>query len=199
MTVLIWTVFAYLCGSLPFSVWLGQLALKTDVRHYGDHNPGAFNVMRAGGWQLGMLAAFLDISKGAAPVGLAAHFFGLEGWALVPVALAPVLGHAFSPFLKFQGGKAIAVTGGVWLALIPVQGFVAALIFLTAWYLILTVDGWSVMLALFCFLVFLIWTGQSLPLLVVWGGNAIIVGWKHRNDLAQTPHLRGWLRRLVRL
>ena len=87
MTIFFWTIVAFLAGSIPFSVWLGRLALRTDIRRYGDHNPGATNVARAGGWQLGALALVLDMLKGAIPVGLAWYWGGLNDWALVPEAV----------------------------------------------------------------------------------------------------------------
>ena len=64
-----WTLLAFLCGSVPFSLLLGFWVLKLDVRRYGDGNPGAANVIRAGGWRVGIPAVFLDSLKGAAPVG----------------------------------------------------------------------------------------------------------------------------------
>ena len=117
MTTFVWFIIGFGCGALPFSVWVGRLALRTDIRSYGDHNPGATNVIRAGGWQWGALALLLDYFKGAIPVGVAHFFMGLEGMALAIVALAPVLGHAYSPFLGFRGGKAVAATFGIWTGL----------------------------------------------------------------------------------
>lgn len=111
---LTWILIAFVSGSLPYSVWIGRLALKDDIRSYGDGNPGAFNVFRAGGKGWGWLAILLDGLKGAIPVGFAHYSAGLEGWPLVITALAPVIGHAYSPILKFRGGKAIAVTFGTW-------------------------------------------------------------------------------------
>ena len=66
-----WIAAAFVCGSLPFSVWVGRLALGKDIRAFGDGNPGATNVLRAGGKWLGAIAAVLDASKGFIPVGLA--------------------------------------------------------------------------------------------------------------------------------
>lgn len=195
----VWTLVSFLSGSIPFSMWVGRLALKKDIRQYGDHNPGATNVARAGGWQLGVLAAALDIAKGAAPVWLAIHWLGLDGWSLLPIALAPVLGHAYSPFLKFKGGKAVAVTGGIWMGLLGIGGFLTAVAFLAVWYALLTVDAWSVMFGLFSLLGYLLLIGISLPLAAIWLGNTALVGWKHRAELAQLPHLRPWLKRMVRL
>ena len=109
-----WFLLAFLCGSLPFSVWIGRLALGADIRQFGDANPGATNVLRAGGKGAAAVALLLDFLKGAIPVGLAHFQGGVNGWPLAAVAVAPVLGHAFSPFLGLRGGKAVAVTGGGW-------------------------------------------------------------------------------------
>ena len=94
---------AYLLGSLPFSVWLGKLFLKKDIRAYGDHNPGAANVFRAGNPMLGMAAVLLDVGKGI-PFVVLARWLGLGQTAAVAVGLAAILGHAFSPWLRFHGG-----------------------------------------------------------------------------------------------
>ena len=117
MITLLWIAFAFFCGSLPFSVWLGKIALRKDIRQYGDANPGAANVFRAGSKGWGAIAILLDILKGAIPVGLANYGAGITDWSLALIAIAPVAGHAFSPFLRFKGGKAIAVSLGIWCGL----------------------------------------------------------------------------------
>jgi hypothetical protein len=97
----LWFIIAFLCGSVPFSVWVGRLAGK-NIRQYGDGNPGATNAWKAGGAFWGGAAAILDFAKGAIPVLLANYVVGLEGYSLAAVALAPLLGHAYSPFLRFR-------------------------------------------------------------------------------------------------
>lgn len=108
-------VLEFFCGSLMFSFWLG-FAAKKDIRAEGDGNPGAFNLWHAAGFRLGMLGVLLDFSKGYLPLVFLVRSGAVAGMALVPVAFAPILGHAFSPFVKFRGGKSIAVTFGVWSA-----------------------------------------------------------------------------------
>lgn len=194
MIAFIWTLIGFLLGSLPISVWLGKWVLRTDIRGYGDGNPGGTNVMRAGGRGLGLLAIVLDMLKGAAPVALAYYLFGVAGWPLVPVMLAPILGHAFSPFLGFRGGKALASTFGVWTAMTaPFGPFVmggAVFVF----YKLLTRSGWAALAALLALLGFLLtpvlhWrspgltAGLTLPLLAAWVGTVVIIAWTHRADL----------------
>jgi acyl phosphate:glycerol-3-phosphate acyltransferase len=113
---------AFLSGSLPFSVWLGRLLLGVDVRQYGDGNPGAANTFRTGNKLVGVLVLALDVSKAAVPVGLAYFNLGIRGADMALIALAPILGHAFSPFLRFRGGKALATALGVWIGLTQTAG-----------------------------------------------------------------------------
>lgn len=198
LTAILWTLAAFISGAIPYSVWLGRLALRTDIRRYGDHNPGAFNVMRAGGKAWGVLAILLDMLKGGVPVG-AAWFWGeLSGGPLVAVSLAPILGHAFSPFLNFKGGKAIAVTGGVWGGLTYGGATVVMALFLSGWYAVLAIEGWAVVLAMFSFLLFLLLTAPNDTLyFAIWAGSLVILTWKHRADLAQWPRLRPWVGKLI--
>lgn len=185
-----WIVVSFISGSLPFSIWLGRLAMSVDIRHYGDGNPGAANVWRAAGPRWGMLAIMLDFLKGAVPVSLGNYLFGLEGLVLSAVAVAPILGHAFSPWLKLRGGKALAVSFGIWAGLtlwrIPT---LMGLLF-GAWLFLLETEGWAVTAGLLSLLVVLFSVGADGVLLTVWLGMFLILVWKHRADLAQRPRLR---------
>ncbi len=192
-----WILLAFLTGSLPLSLWLGKIALHTDIRLCGDGNPGAANVWRAGGKWWGILAGLLDFLKGALPVGLANFLAGLEGGTLVAVALAPILGHAFSPFLRFQGGKSLAVTFGIWTGLtLWVVPTVLGLAF-GFWLAVLVVEGWAVLLGMVTLLVFLLVAWPDAVLIAVWFGNLIIFVRKHRADYGRAPELsKGILRPL---
>ncbi len=190
MTTIFWIVVSFFCGALPFSVWVGQLALRRDIRTYGDGNPGAANVFRAGNKKWGVLAILLDGFKGAIPVGIAHYLVGLDGWGLTAVALAPILGHAFSPFLRFRGGKALAVTFGVWLGLTLWWGPTALGLAFAFWLWLLTVEGWAVLAGMLTFLGVLLLVGAPPALLGAWLGNALILAWKHRADLRQKVGIR---------
>jgi glycerol-3-phosphate acyltransferase PlsY len=197
LDALLWAAAGFLAGSISFSLWLGKLFLGEDIRRHGDHNPGATNAWRAGGWRLGAAVLLLDILKGLLPVGLARSIAGIEGWSLVPVALAPVLGHAFSPFLRFRGGKAVAVSFGVWIALLPGETPILLSLLLTAFYAIQSSDAWAVMLTLLTFLAYLLLRGTDAVLLAIWGGDVLILLWKHRHGLRKLPHTRSWLLHLL--
>jgi glycerol-3-phosphate acyltransferase PlsY len=180
-----WTLLAFLCGSVPFSLLIGLWVLKVDVRRYGDGNPGAANVIRAGGWRLGIPAVLLDSLKGAAPVGSAYFVMGIQEWRIVPIAIAPVAGHAFSPWLRFRGGKAIAVTFGIWTGLTLGEAPILLGRFLLLAYFTVAVDGWAVMLAMLGLLVWLLFSHHGSVFLGVWLGNVTILFFKHRHDLVQ--------------
>ncbi|WP_202621521.1 glycerol-3-phosphate acyltransferase [Anaerocolumna sedimenticola] len=116
LILLLFILIEYLCGSLMFSYWLG-IAVKKDLKTIGDGNPGAFNLWHAAGYKMGLLGVLLDFMKGYLPLVLFYESGIINGYKLVPVALAPIFGHVFPAFTKFKGGKAIAVTFGVWSAI----------------------------------------------------------------------------------
>ena len=194
MTLFLWIAFAFVCGALPFSVWVGEIVLRKDIRQYGDANPGAANVFRAGGKGWGWIAIMLDILKGALPVGLANYGAHLTGWSLALIALAPVVGHAFSPFLHFKGGKAIAVSLGIWCGLTLYQVPLVLGLMLGLFIVLLTNNGWSTVLGFVTLVVYLLIIAAQVWMLGVWLGNLIIVVYKHRADLAQPMALRPWVR-----
>ncbi len=197
MNVLLWTVLGFLAGSLPFSVWLGRLVARADVRAYGDGNPGAANAVRAGGWRVGVPVLLLDFFKGAVPVGLAHFLFRMSGWGLLPVALAPVLGHAFSPFLRFHGGKAVAVTFGIWTGLMLGEAPTVLGLFVVLFLLVQTADAWTVVLSMLGLLAHLLLRRVPPDFLAIWASNLAILLWKHRRELRRPIRPRPWVSRLL--
>lgn len=184
---------AFLCGSLPFSVWLGKLFLRVDVRNIGDGNPGATNVFRSGSKTVGLLSLLLDITKAAAPVGIAYFNLEIRGLPMLLITLAPILGHVFSPFLGFKGGKALATALGVWIGLTVWKASVPAVVAVVLGIVLITPTGWAVMFAMFTILlVLLLWIHDPF-LLQVWLGQTLILAWTHRLDLVQRLHWRSWL------
>jgi glycerol-3-phosphate acyltransferase PlsY len=196
MTWIALVLIAFLCGSLPFSVWLGKLFLRVDVRRFGDGNPGATNVFRSGSKIAGLLALILDVAKGAAPIGLAYHNLGIRGIPMFLIAIAPVLGHVFSPFLGFRGGKAVAVSLGVWIGLTIWKASLAGVVGAIIGMLFTSTAGWAVMLGMAGILMaLLVWMPDPL-FLMVWMGVLLILIWTHRADLSHRPQWRPWLIKL---
>ena len=196
MTWLALVLIAFFCGSLPFSVWLGRLFLGLDVRRFGDGNPGATNVFKSGNRVVGLLTLALDVCKAAVPVGLSYFNLGIRGLPMALIAIAPVLGHAFSPFLGFKGGKALATVLGVWIGMTIWKVSLVAVVGVLIGMALFTTAGWAVMLALAVIPgVILLWLPDPL-LLLVWAGEVLILAWTHRADLARRPRLRPWLVKL---
>lgn len=109
---------AYLFGSIPAGVWVAR-HYGVDIRKVGSGNTGATNIQRTlGNWPALLVAAF-DVFKGGIAV-LLARLFGIEGLLLGGVALAAVLGHNYSIFLGFRGGKGVATSFGTLLFFDPV-------------------------------------------------------------------------------
>jgi len=190
-SVVLWTLLAFLAGSMPFSVWLGYLFARKDVRTVGDGNPGGWNAWLAGGFAVGLTVGLLDVFKGFIPVSLAAAN-GVSGWGIVPVALAPVLGHAFTPFLRFSGGKAVAATLGVWMALIGANSWIAYAVLALLSLLFQAENAWSAIAGMLGLGIYL-WIIQSpVEILAAWGGNFLIMLYKHRKELRLPLPIRPW-------
>ena len=179
MTTLFWIGCAFLSGSLPFSVWIGRWGLGVDIREIGDGNPGGTNVWRAGGPVWGLLAILCDAFKGCIPVALAAHHYGWSGLPLAALAVAPVLGHAFSPFLGFQGGKALAVTFGIWTGLTVWLGPISLGLAFALWLKLLKKDGAAVIAGSFTQLMLFFLIGADQVWLMVGLIITLLLVWKH--------------------
>ena len=123
---------SYFIGSLPFGLWIGLWWKGIDIRTLGSKNIGTTNVLRVLGPGPGLVVFLLDTAKGAVGV-LLAHRCGVSPREAMPmlvlIGLCAVLGHTFSPFLRFNGGKGIATSLGVLLAL----GWQVGLIGLAVW------------------------------------------------------------------
>jgi glycerol-3-phosphate acyltransferase PlsY len=125
---------SYLLGSIPVGYLLVLTFRKEDVRETGSGNIGATNVARAGGKGLGIATLLLDALKGYLAVLLAMHFAPTAGGVVstlaIAAAVAAVVGHIFTVWLGFKGGKGIATALGVFIALVPLVAFGAFVIFL---------------------------------------------------------------------
>lgn len=125
---------AFILGSIPFGYLLGK-AKGLDIREHGSGNIGATNVIRVVGKATGYLTLIADISKGLIAVMLA--YLMPESTQIIPpeafaasLGLFAIIGHCYSPFLKFNGGKGVATAFGVFLALTPIPTILAAGVFL---------------------------------------------------------------------
>lgn len=129
---------AVMVGSIPSGLLVTRAVTGRDIRRYGSGNIGAANVASTAGPMAGILVGVLDIVKGALPV-LLGLVSGINKEGLALVALAAVLGHDFSVFLRFRGGKGVATSLGVALALSPL----AAVLAMATWVLALFVSKYT--------------------------------------------------------
>jgi glycerol-3-phosphate acyltransferase PlsY len=194
MFTLAWIVAGLVLGSLPFPYLIGKAFLHTDIRSYGDGSPGATNVARAGNKALYVVAALLDAFKGTIPVCLAQMVSGIGGWELAAVGVAPVIGHAFTPFLKFKGGMGVATTFGVWLGLTGWVGPAVMAICAAIAFAVQRNWVWSTMGIMAGLLIFLLALHYPLHLAGTCGAHAAIMAAKRYSYLTSLPELRPWLK-----
>ncbi len=138
MTVALWLLAAYVLGATPTAYLAGRMVRGIDLREHGSRNLGATNVYRVLGWAWAIPVALIDIAKGAIPVALFLRWAGNEPWLAIAVGIAAVLGHMFSPYVGFKGGKGVATAAGMFVALAPL----AVAIALPVWGLSLWLTGY---------------------------------------------------------
>lgn len=131
---LIWVLLAmlgYVLGAIPFGIVVSKVLALPDPRAVGSRNVGFTNVLRVSGTKAGVLTLLGDMGKGWVMSWVAMQWLTTESFIMV-VALSPILGHLFSPFLGFKGGKGVATALGSVLGLSPSMGTLLLLIWLGA-------------------------------------------------------------------
>ena len=132
-------IFSYILGSISFAWIIAKVFKNIDIRKYGSKNPGATNVYRTISKPLGVLTLILDVLKGFIPVYFVPYFWNLNTdkgivvsviYYTIIVALLVILGHVFSIFLNFKGGKGVAVGLGVFLAINPIATLCSLAVFI---------------------------------------------------------------------
>ena len=131
LKIIIFEIFAYLCGSIPFGLIISKLTKNIDIREYGSHNIGSTNVARVLGKKMGALVLLLDGGKALFAVLLAKYLFNDSQLVLAITTFTVVIGHIFSVLLKFKGGKGIACI----LFSLFVLDYKLGLLFLGTWIL----------------------------------------------------------------
>lgn len=168
-------VFSYLIGSIPTAYLIAKLARGVDIRAYGSGNVGGSNLFRHVGkiWMapLGILDVLI---KGSVPVWIGVYGLGMDRTAplLVVAPLLAIVGHNWSIYLRFQGGRGIAVVAGSLLALAPL---------LLAAFVVIAVAGWAVtrgagIWVLISLLLLPLWAMLSPPWGIL-GGDRVVISW----------------------
>jgi len=111
-------VVAYAIGAIPWGVVLGRMVGGVDIRRLGSGGTGATNAQRILGWRVGVPVLVLDFLKGFLPI-LVGERLGIGAWWLALAAVAAVVGHCWSPYIGFTGGKGVATAAGAATALCP--------------------------------------------------------------------------------
>lgn len=176
-------ILAYLFGSLPWGYWIGRL-FKKNLLTEGSGNIGTTNTFRVLGAKAGILVMVLDILKGTAG-GLMATIWGplpTNDWILL-VGLGAILGHTFSFWIGFKGGKAVATSAGVLLAYIPwffwlAFGIFLLMIFLTSMVSVASMVGFSIITLVALFM-------QNWALSIIAIALTIFVFYRHRANIAR--------------
>ena len=183
---------AYLLGAIPFGKIISRVAAHIDITSRGSGNIGATNVARTLGLRWGILTLLLDTSKGFFPVFLIPYLSSLTGTEkdvmTCAVALAALLGHRFSVFLRFRGGKGVATALGIYLGIAPLPAILSLVLF------VLTVWLWD-----YVSLGSMVAAAAMVPLLVIFGRDfsyvvfsllaAVIICLGHRENIERL--LRG--------
>ncbi len=133
MTEVLLIVASYIIGSFPTSQVAARMGGGIDLREHGSKNVGATNLYRVLGLRYAVPAGLVDVAKGTLPVAFLPRVAGVtEAWFPVAVGVAAVLGHVFSIFLKFRGGKGVATAAGAILALTPKAMGLSAIVWVIA-------------------------------------------------------------------
>jgi glycerol-3-phosphate acyltransferase PlsY len=181
VTLIAFVVLGFGAGAIPFGVILARTLAGVDIKAHGSGNIGATNVARVLGVVPGAIVLVLDAAKGALPTLLAQG----HGDARIAIATgaAAILGHCFSPWLGFRGGKGVATAFGVFLVLTPALAAIAVLVF--AIVLALTrVPALGSLAGVASIAAVLLWRGaRDLAILAI--ATTLLLLYTHRANLAK--------------
>ncbi len=205
MSCFLFFLSAYLIGSVPTAYIVGRLVKGVDIRKHGSGNVGATNVFRVVGKKWGIFVLVLDILKGVFPVLLAGIFYNRyfsDGIDVVYLKLLAgffaVCGHNWPIFLKFKGGKGVAATAGIVLAVFPKAFFPVLFIFFTVVFVFRYVSLASIISTLFfpLFLYIFYKNLDSFPVLFFFSLIlAIFIVYRHRENIKRL--IKGEERKIV--
>jgi acyl phosphate:glycerol-3-phosphate acyltransferase len=191
LRVAIILVVAYLLGAIPFAVIVGRLFYHVDVREHGSGNAGATNVMRVLGLKAGLAVLVLDGLKGVAAVlfAMLVHPVYLSAtahdWVLIGASFTAVLGHSYSPYLGFAGGKGVATAAGALLVVMPAVWPILLAVFVVVVGLSRMVSLGSVVIAAIFPLLVVVFYGDRLAFVTFSLVATSLVIWRHRSNIAR--------------
>lgn len=191
MTAPVYLVLAYLMGAIPTSLWVGKAFYGVDLRTRGSGNLGATNTFRNLGWKAAVPVMAFDMFKGWFPAAWFGTLAGAPtfGWTLA-FGGAAIFGHVFSVFAGFRGGKGVATSGGVFIALAP-WGVLAGLLVFSVTVAVTRWVSLGSILAALALPVVVALTPHRGGMSLVWfaTGLSAFVIWAHRSNIGRL--LRG--------
>ena len=179
-----WLLGSYLVGAIPTSYLAGRIFRGIDLREHGSRNLGATNVYRTLGWKYAIPVGLVDVAKGAVPVLVLAPQVSSSQVFAMACGLAAIMGHVFSVFVRFRGGKGVATAAGVMLGLAPAALGVAAV----TWLLVLKLSGYASLAsigaaAVFPLAVYLLERPERPEILWLDALVAVAIIWLHRANI----------------
>jgi len=190
-------ILSYIAGSFPTAVIISRLIMKDDIRNHGSGNPGATNVFRVMGWKPGLVVVTVDIAKGLLAVLLFAPIAGSvqldETIIKIIAGFSAIIGHVWTVFAGFRGGKGVGTAFGVFLGLAPV----ASLISFIAWGLVILITRYVSLASISAGFIFGMVVGirkycfnvdVPLPIMILAGIVVLLIFYTHRSNIKRLIH-----------
>jgi glycerol-3-phosphate acyltransferase PlsY len=182
VTGALWLLAAFLLGAVPASYIAGRVG-GVDLRQHGSKNLGATNVYRVLGWAYAIPVVLFDIAKGVVAVALFGRWAAGPGWLPAALGAGAVLGHVYSPFMGFRGGKGVATGAGAFAALAPF----ALMLAVPIWALAVWLTGYVSVGSILAALSVPVWVGVTRPgdrlTLYAGVGVALLIVYTHRGNV----------------
>lgn len=198
LSIFLIIILSYLAGSIPTSIIVSKLFFGFDIRELGSGNAGGTNAFRIMGWKVGLAVMILDLGKGVLATYLISQIrIDSLAWPMVYIQIiagtASVIGHIWTIFAGFRGGKGVGTAAGMLLVLYPVSFIICLLIFfivlLTTRYVSVSSMSAAAALPIVLFLLNLIFDRQaSSPLLVLAISMAVLIVFTHRSNIQRLIH-----------
>ncbi|EHJ00701.1 Glycerol-3-phosphate acyltransferase [Clostridium sp. DL-VIII] len=193
MIIIITIVIAFLCGSIPTGYLLTKKLYRIDIRTKGSGNIGSTNVKRIAGTKISIITQIIDILKGIIPVFLGMYLIKVinlpisSSIFLSLIAIAVILGHDFTPFLKFNGGKGVNTTLGAFILVAPIPTLIGVTVYfiLRSFTSIVSIRSIAIgiTISIMCFI-------MKFPAAIVFSATAacVLMILRHKGNLIRIIH-----------
>ena len=174
--------FAYLVGSIPTAYWYAKYFHGIDIRQHGSGNVGATNSLRVLGKKAGIIVLIFDLLKGLLPV-LLARYLGFSEEQTFAIGIVAILGHIWSVFANFKGGKGIATSLGVILAVSPAGAGLSVAVFVAVVYFTRYVSLASMLAGLTFVFYYLVFNFDQTYMSIIAFGLFLLLVFTHRENI----------------